>query len=464
MTTWNATGIKIIVALLIVLGTAGSCLSEPDKAAPTPAASVDGGRITETAGGFSYIPPAGWILGTGAPFNTLKYRGYVGDLDGGLKGALIAQDANSPKAFDAFVQDAIIEYQKQTPTPNVLSNTAFITNSGLQGAKVVLEITQNGALQRQVFYMFAGMGDQKRIVVAGWLASAGDRYEPVTDASMKTFTLVAPEEVPKSATPTPSTTPAPDATAPLLSSVLTYSNLPFDLSLTKLPANYNGNDSLTIGKAYIDNFTDKTEYETTDAYNARIQKAKTIPLVGSLTLQSPLAFQVDADDVTPIYDADHSVMQVNVDTLVNTGFELRNVAEPDGTYTGQNSFGTTVDVVKVIQRFAKIDMVNAGDFRFKWNTGMKEGTAILNVPMDATTAMLAKPNLRVLVVCQLSDRSPDVEGSYVAITSHHTLPKLDQPIDRDISTLYMIAKVNELVIYNVITGDIYQTIKSKSFK
>jgi len=199
MTKWKAHGIKIIVALLIVLGTAGSCLSEPDKAAPTSAASVDAARITEAAGGFSYIPPAGWTIGTGIPFNTLKYRGYVGDLDGGLKGALIAQDANSPKALDAFVQDDIAEYQKQTPAPNILSNAAFTTDSGLQGVKLVVELTQNGVLKRLVFYMFAGRGDQKIIILAAWLASFGDKYEPITDASMKTFVLVASEETSKSA-------------------------------------------------------------------------------------------------------------------------------------------------------------------------------------------------------------------------------------------------------------------------
>ncbi len=194
----NGYGIKNIVALMFLLGTASSCLSEPDKTASA-SVSIESIRVTETAGGFSYVPPAGWTVGTGVPFSSLKYRGYIGDLDGGLKGAFIVQEVDSPKSLDASIQDDIAEYQKQTPAPNILSNTPFVTTSGLQGIKLVAELTQNDVLKRFVFYWFSGKGNQKIVIVAAWLASFGDKYEPVTDASMKTFALVAPEEAPESA-------------------------------------------------------------------------------------------------------------------------------------------------------------------------------------------------------------------------------------------------------------------------
>jgi hypothetical protein len=118
-------------------------------------------------------------------------------LDGGYKGVIGASDMVFPGSLDACVQDSIAKLQQQTPDARILSNIAFTTDSGLQGVKLVEEITQNSALKRLVFYIFAGKGDQKIIVCAGWLASAGDKFEPITDASMKTFALVAPEEASK---------------------------------------------------------------------------------------------------------------------------------------------------------------------------------------------------------------------------------------------------------------------------
>ena len=244
-----------------------------------------------------------------------------------------------------------------------------------------------------------------------------------------------------------------------------YSNTAFDYSASKLLANYNGIDPFAVVKALVSRFPDKTEFETTDAYNIRIQKAQspTLPLLGSLTLQSPMAFQVAVDGATLVYHADQKQMQVNLDTRGNSGFLLRKTSRIDGAYEGHNNLGATTEVTKVYKSFTSVEMVNAKEFHFKWNIDMSEGIAMFNVSMDAAMAQLAKPNVRVLVVCQLSGEKIDLGGPYLAANSDNVTPTIDRPIEESIGRLFLIARVNELLIYNVATGEIYQTIKSKSF-
>ncbi|MGI4788727.1 MAG: hypothetical protein ACRYFS_07735 [Janthinobacterium lividum] len=143
-------------------------------------------RLSEPTGGFSYIPPAGWHVRT---FPGMKYRISYAMPSGGFAPNINVVDETAAVPMSRYVPMSLIQMHRMFSTFHLLSQTAFVTKSGLSGVCLRSTATVAGRNVRQVCYMFPAPSDRKLIVTASWLALDGDKYAQAVDASMKTFAL-----------------------------------------------------------------------------------------------------------------------------------------------------------------------------------------------------------------------------------------------------------------------------------
>lgn len=86
---------------------------------------------------------------------------------------------------------------------------------------------------------------------------------------------------------------------------------PFDTNQESLPANYHGLDASVIAPALKEKIKrlQKDEFETTQEFNKRKKEEESRPFVGSVKIDSKMAFEILIDSLA--YNADRQVMEVN---------------------------------------------------------------------------------------------------------------------------------------------------------
>lgn len=252
-----------------------------------------------------------------------------------------------------------------------------------------------------------------------------------------------------------------------------FSQSPFDDSVEKLPANFIGHDPKKLYETLAEKIKEKDEFETTAAYEERIKRAATDPLFGQLVTQSAFAVSVNLGEGAKSvsmskaakYDADKELLQVNifvddgpydasVDFADKAASLYTDVAEDKtlGTYTGENAYGAKREIVKR-ERWLYNILINDAK-RFKIDTGdtLDSLPWLINlkfiVPMNVEIAKSAKPNLRMLVIFNLSPPYTKNETSY-------SEPKIDNPSEVTIHDYYVCADVKSIWLYNGITGEVY---------
>ena len=152
---------------------------------PLLAADV-GKRHKESAGGFSFCPPQGWTIQS---FPGLKYSIAAGPAANGFAPNINVVDETADASLAAYVDASKKMLSKAFKGYKELSKREFKTTSGLKGTRMVIQSDQNGTPIRQAFYFFAGTGDKKFVVTCSALASAGEQFDEVFEASLKTFVL-----------------------------------------------------------------------------------------------------------------------------------------------------------------------------------------------------------------------------------------------------------------------------------
>ena len=143
-------------------------------------------RLSEPAGGFSYLPPAGWHIRT---LPGLKYKVCFAKPLAGFAPNINTVDEVAPVPMGPYVQASIAQMKRAYANLHVLSQKPFVTASGVHGVRMVTDGLAAGKHMHQVFYVFPGANSRKYVLTASFLASDGSKYDAVTDASMKTFTL-----------------------------------------------------------------------------------------------------------------------------------------------------------------------------------------------------------------------------------------------------------------------------------
>ncbi len=151
-----------------------------------PAALRAGDETVSVAGVFSYEAPAGWTVQNSPASKCPVALGARKD----------NFTANLNVVFEPFagtLDDYVAANMKEISGPSgfanlrIIEQKSFQTSAGVRGARVVLDDTQGAVNLQQVFYFFAGSSSNKIIVTGSSLVGDGDRFAPIFDGAMKTF-------------------------------------------------------------------------------------------------------------------------------------------------------------------------------------------------------------------------------------------------------------------------------------
>jgi hypothetical protein len=234
-----------------------------------------------------------------------------------------------------------------------------------------------------------------------------------------------------------------------------YSSLPLDLKAEKLPPQFRGHDVVRLYNALTTNVSPKSEFETTQAYNERLRKELSKPILGQLPVTGQFAVLLNRP-LNTVYDADRQVMQVSI-TVANShsndlekpkALEIAEKETPLDEYIGENAFGTKRRVLKFRRDTYGILFNNIEDFAHEKADTFFPITITWDVPMTVATAMAAKEHSRLLLVFRLVQ-------PYTRKWSNYVTPTINDPAERDLHWLYVNATIDELWLYNFDTGDIY---------
>jgi hypothetical protein len=142
----------------------------------------ESGRHYERSGGFSYVPPSGWKV---TDFGGLKYKVVLGQPKNGFAPNLnCMEEAGGP--VETCVDGTIATLTNAIPGWQLVRREKFVTDSGIQGAKIVSEMQQQGKRLRQSAYFLPGNG-KTLVVTASALAQGGEEFDSVFDACLKSF-------------------------------------------------------------------------------------------------------------------------------------------------------------------------------------------------------------------------------------------------------------------------------------
>lgn len=178
--------VGICLALMAGCGPTATPVPTPQPTntpAPSAIPTESPDRHYEPAGGFSYVPPAGWEM-VKAP--SLDYKVAVGPEADGFTTNLTVVDEPFDGSLDEYVSSAVDGLNQYFESFEVLSQDEFNVEAGLTGVRIVAENVQSGSVLRQRFYLFDA-GKTKFVVTCTRLAGAAAELDAACDASVKTF-------------------------------------------------------------------------------------------------------------------------------------------------------------------------------------------------------------------------------------------------------------------------------------
>lgn len=154
-------------------------------------------RYTEPEGGFSYVPPKGWVLRRVA---IGKYKFASSQPIDGFAPNINVIDEFAVASLDDYVNSQMQGLPKryeQLGLKNfkVLRQSKFVTNQKLTGIKTVTQSTGNGKTIRQTFYFFEGKNNKKFVVTCSVPEDAGESFDKIFDDSIKSFRTDANAEM-----------------------------------------------------------------------------------------------------------------------------------------------------------------------------------------------------------------------------------------------------------------------------
>jgi len=150
----------------------------------TPAPAQEAGRIYEPDGGFSYVPPEGWVVSEVPDF---EYRVASGSQVGGfIPNLYFFVNQSHSGSLDEYVTESLTHYSATMNDLEIISQADFLTDKGERGVKVIMESTkQNWRLHLSEYFFAAGA--YKFVATYTRLSNQGNNNDPLVDQSMQTF-------------------------------------------------------------------------------------------------------------------------------------------------------------------------------------------------------------------------------------------------------------------------------------
>jgi hypothetical protein len=230
-----------------------------------------------------------------------------------------------------------------------------------------------------------------------------------------------------------------------------YSQIPFDPSTPRLPVHFMGNDLVRLFKAHEALRTaEKSEYETSEQFNKRIELAETKFFMGS-EVGTTLSFFVPA---VSEYDADGLILNAGVecstpsgiihDKATNTISARRHSTER--VYLASNAYGAKITVHENDVESYRLSITNPDDFE------ITESKHLIMAHIKATTeeARRIRSTLAALAICSIS-RGEELTADD-AILSKATF---DNPLEYFEQIHVLKTKLLSIWIFDSISGRVY---------
>ena len=236
-----------------------------------------------------------------------------------------------------------------------------------------------------------------------------------------------------------------------------YSNQPPHSMADHLPPGYCGIDPVRLYFAlqHSELTSRRQEFESTEAYNARLAAAAQRSILGSLTPSGPVAFLMhqhhDPLDQSPLqvsYDADTQAFSISVNFGAVKDYELPSDMQPlvtfmtvrvhtvDRSYMASNAMGVRVKVdEEVYQAFG---------------AGLRNGHAnfaSFHLPVGATAAPRLKPLLAVALAGHL--RAP-----WIGFDSYLSEATVREPMRWQEDKHVVVLEPEEFILFRTDTGEV----------
>nr|WP_236107338.1 GUN4 domain-containing protein [Cylindrospermopsis raciborskii] len=222
-----------------------------------------------------------------------------------------------------------------------------------------------------------------------------------------------------------------------MSNKATYLTTPFNNS-TKILPNFLGHDLEAISNALIkrQESLKKDEFETTQAFNQRVIKEGLKPILGTINVDSTLAF-VLSDKFESSYNADLSLFRIEIPKSDYTEFTWKSKTFNYRTYKASNAFGATIDV----------SSWDRESFSIKPDRKSNEQTITLRI--SSNLAKKLKENFRIIFISKIEGYSP------VKRQIGRSNATFDNPYSISYSDTSLNVKILEFKIFDKTTGKVY---------
>ena len=240
-----------------------------------------------------------------------------------------------------------------------------------------------------------------------------------------------------------------------------YSLAPLDPAVDALPPRYAGHSCRSLAKAVSTIKPQKSEFETTAAYKARVDALSSAPMVGTTTLNDVIGL-VQAPEVYSgvheTYDADRGVLKLDahwdgITQSVNNQL-LRKVTldqklKSTRSYTASNAYGKKVDVDS-----SRWDACGVAFSNLTYYASLTSGRKNIqeSIEMTPDEAKSAKGNLAIVFVGNMSE-------PYLWEFSDYSKPTIDHPTEMAWGGDLLVMKLVQVWIFNRQSGKIYKKIE-----
>lgn len=223
---------------------------------------------------------------------------------------------------------------------------------------------------------------------------------------------------------------------------------PFDVTSTNVGPNFKGHNCTRLVTAAKRLKLSKDEFETTQAYEARVRDSSNLPVFGSLTLGSNIAIKGSTPSFK--YDPENQLLELNYPVLHSkqrVGSESVNwdvieiLSIKESSYIGSNAYGATT-------RVSKKDSKVCGAILL-WD---RSSVHLIRFPLRQVTPDTArelKDNISVFHVGKLAP-------PFFQEVSSGTTPTRDSPWDWNYSGDGVVMYLNEMWLVNTRTGEVVE--------
>jgi len=251
-----------------------------------------------------------------------------------------------------------------------------------------------------------------------------------------------------------------------------YLTAPLSLTETNVGRDFSGHDITAIVAAIEKaKLKDKTEFESTPAFQERRAQFLTHPLYASVMPLDYLGFVVDGESLpsqfAPAfkYDADSQALGITVtgreslfilekDQPTLDSVLVRRILRTQDNYVGGNAFGAKVEVEHTYSEEYGIAF-QQNNWLFKSSKALMYRQFKHSFALSPEEAITLKPDAKLVLVCRLSE--PLSRHS-----AHGHDPTISEPFETITGENYLQAEPEELWVFNQKTGEVLLKITKSS--